>query len=249
MSLNDNEQAGRINGSAVQSDGSSYVSEGQMDESCVTESPLPRSQKMIEGDDGAMQPRHLQVPNATSKLRGLGIVNQNAPQSLMPLKGKAAVEYNLDEANKIANAIIMQLNTMAGQLFELHNNMFKLLYFKPRRVYKNLSREYQNAIERSYGENILRHAVLTQDFSFPSEDFTGQLNDVVARKTREVIKMHIELDGKDLQPVEELNIVVDEQGKKNRRPKNMERYAPLIFEECFIRNKGTNRVANTFEID
>jgi hypothetical protein len=39
---------------------------------------------------------------------------------------------------------------------------------------------------------------LTQDFSFPSEDFTGQLNDVVARKTREVIKMHIELDGLDL---------------------------------------------------
>ena len=29
----------------------------------------------------------------------------------------------------------------------------------------------------------------------------------------------------------------------------MERYAPLIFEECFIRNQGTNRVANTFEID
>lgn len=143
----------------------------------------------------------------------------------------------------------MQINLMAGQLFELHNNLYKLLYYKPRRVYKFLSREYQNAIERSYGENILRHVVLTQDFSFPSEDFTGQLNDVVAKKTREVIKMHIELDGHDQQPVEELNIVVDEQGKKNRRIKNMEKYAPLIFEECFIRNKGTNRIANTFEID
>lgn len=142
-----------------------------------------------------MRPRHLQVPNATSKLRGIGIVNQSAPQSLAPIKNKAVVEYNLDEAHKIANAIVMQINVMAGQLFELHNNLYKLLYFKPRRVYKNLSREYQNAIERSYGENILRHVVLTQDFSFPSEDFTGQLNDVVARKTREVIKMHIELDG------------------------------------------------------
>jgi hypothetical protein len=29
-----------------------------------------------------------------------------------------------------------------------------------------------------------------------------------------------------------LNIVVDELGKKNRRVKNMEKYAPLIFEEC-----------------
>ena len=49
--------------------------------------------------------------------------------------------------------------------------------------------------------------------------------------------------------MEELNIIVDEYGKKNRRVKNMERYAPLIFEECFIRNQGMNRVANTFEID
>ena len=90
---------------------------------------------------------------------------------------------------------------------------------------------------------------MTQDFSFPSEDFTGQLNDVVARKTREVIKMHTEMEGHEQPAVEELNIIVDEDGKKNRRAKNMERYAPLIFEECFIRNKGNNRIANTFEIE
>jgi hypothetical protein len=131
----------------------------------------------------------------------------------------------------------------------MHDNMFKLLMFKPRRVYKYLARDYQNRMERNYGENILRHVVLTQDFSFPSEDFTGQLNDVVAKKTREIIKMHMELDGPEFQPVEELNIVVDEEGKKNRRPKNMERYAPLIFEECFVKKKGANRIANTFEID
>ena len=29
----------------------------------------------------------------------------------------------------------------------------------------------------------------------------------------------------------------------------MERYAPLIFEECFVRNKGDSRVTSTFEID
>jgi hypothetical protein len=29
----------------------------------------------------------------------------------------------------------------------------------------------------------------------------------------------------------------------------MERYAPLIFEECFVKSKGANRIANTFEID
>ena len=57
------------------------------------------------------------------------------------------------------------------------------------------------------------------------------------------------MEGFDQPAVEELNIVVDEDGKKNRRVKNMERYAPLIFEECFVRNKGNNRVANTFEIE
>lgn len=50
-------------------------------------------------------------------------------------------------------------------------------------------------IERRYGENILRHVVLTQTFSQPSEDFTGALNETVAKKTREVIKMHLEMDG------------------------------------------------------
>ena len=29
----------------------------------------------------------------------------------------------------------------------------------------------------------------------------------------------------------------------------MERYAPLIFEECFVKKKGSSRIANTFEID
>jgi hypothetical protein len=29
----------------------------------------------------------------------------------------------------------------------------------------------------------------------------------------------------------------------------MAKYAPLVFEECYIRNKGQTRVANSFEID
>jgi len=91
----------------------------------------------------------------------------------------------------------MQINLMAGKLFELLNNFNRLLLFKPRRVYKFLSREYQDRMEQSYGENILRHVVLAIDFRFPSEDFTGQLNDIVAKKTRDMIKMHIELEGKD----------------------------------------------------
>jgi len=50
--------------------------------------------------------------------------------------------------------------------------------------------------------------------------------------------MHLELEGAEFQPVEELNVVIDEKGVKNRRLKNMERYAPLIFEECYVLKKG-----------
>ena len=29
----------------------------------------------------------------------------------------------------------------------------------------------------------------------------------------------------------------------------MARYAPLIFEECYVKHNGLNRTANTFELD
>jgi hypothetical protein len=74
---------------------------------------------------------------------------------------------------------------------------------------------------------------------------------VVAKKTREIIKMHMELDGPEFQPVEELNIVVDDMvGKKKRKANELKRYAPLIFEECYVKKKGTAPyIANSFEIE
>ena len=61
--------------------------------------------------------------------------------------------------------------------------------------------------------------------------------------------MHKELNGEEIPTVEELKIVVDESGKKVRKQRNMERYAPLIFEECYVRKNGSSRIVNTFEID
>lgn len=103
MNLNDAEQAGHgefggsssggINSSS-QSDNSSFVglSEGQANDQYF----------------GAQ-------PNPTSKLRGMGIVS--SPSRLAPIKNKATIEFNLEEANKVANGIIMSINIMAGQLF------------------------------------------------------------------------------------------------------------------------------------
>ena len=77
---------------------------------------------------------------------------------------------------------------------------------KPKKVFKKLANDYQQRVEQSYGEHMLRQVVLTCDFSFPSEDFTGQLNDIVAKKTRETIQLHLELEGKELMPVEEIKV-------------------------------------------
>lgn len=61
--------------------------------------------------------------------------------------------------------------------------------------------------------------------------------------------MHLELDGPEFQPVEEINIVVDDNGKKKRKANQLQKYAPLIFEECFIRARGSSRIANNFELE
>lgn len=62
-------------------------------------------------------------------------------QMFKPIPGRRE-RFTVAEANKIANAIVMQINLMAGQLFELQTNLYKVIMFKPRRVYKYLSREY-----------------------------------------------------------------------------------------------------------
>jgi hypothetical protein len=57
------------------------------------------------------------------------------------------------------------------------------------------------------------------------------------------------MSGKDSFPIEELKVVQDEHGKKKRKRRNLEKYAPLIFEECYVKHKGVNRIANMFEIE
>ena len=43
---------------------------------------------------------------------------------------------------KVANAIVMEINFIAGQLFEMTNNLAKLLIYKAKKVYKILSKDY-----------------------------------------------------------------------------------------------------------
>jgi len=48
---------------------------------------------------------------------------------------------------------------MAGQLFELSNNLSKMIHSKAKRIFKVLLEEYQRRLEERYGENILRHVI------------------------------------------------------------------------------------------
>lgn len=62
--------------------------------------------------------------------------------------------------------------------------------------------------------------------------------------------MHIEIEGKVIYPTEEIKIEVEQiDGKKKKKKRSMEQYAPLIFEECYVKHKGMNKVANAFEIE
>ena len=44
-------------------------------------------------------------------------------------------------------------------MFELQNNLAKLLNFRPKKIYKLLYREYKKRVEDKYGEHILRHVI------------------------------------------------------------------------------------------
>lgn len=92
--------------------------------------------------------------------------------------------------------------------------------------------------------------IQTSDFSFPSEDYTGQINDIVAKKTRDMLQLHTEMMGREKMPVEEIKIYEDlsQNGKKKRKKRNLEKYAPLIFEECYVKQNsvGHTKVQNSF---
>ena len=61
--------------------------------------------------------------------------------------------------------------------------------------------------------------------------------------------MMLELQGKEVLPTEEIQIDLDEEGKSVRRKKKMENYDPIVFEECYVKHRGLERIANSFELD
>ena len=65
-----------------------------------------------------------------------------------------------------------------------------------------------------------------------------------------MLQAHSELVGPNQMPVEEIKIEEEQQqnGKKRRKKRNMEKYAPLIFEECYVRHKNFGQVKNSFSL-
>lgn len=50
-------------------------------------------------------------------------------------------------------------------------------------------------------------------------------------------------------PAEEIKLEPDGDHKRTQRRRKMEQYAPLIFEECYVKHKGLSKVANGFELE
>ena len=55
-----------------------------------------------------------------------------------------------------------------------------------------------------------------------------------------MLQLHAEMMGREKMAAEEVKIVEDvsQNGKKKRKKKNMEKYAPLIFEECYVKQRS-----------
>ena len=83
----------------------------------------------------------------------------------------------------------------------------------------------------------------TPDFSFASEDFTGEMNELIAQKKRKMHLLH-ELMSEPM-TVEELKVIDENTSKSKSR---MRDYAPLIFEECFIKSNAPMKPKNAFEL-
>jgi hypothetical protein len=52
----------------------------------------------------------------------------------------------VNDPQKIGNAIVMEINFMAGQLFELSNDLSRLVISKAKKVYKLLLDDYQRRL-------------------------------------------------------------------------------------------------------
>jgi hypothetical protein len=106
-------------------------------------------------------------PQLSEDTKNLNKYRENEMFILNPSKAKPAINTSVslkglgikNDPYKVSNAIIMEINYMAGQLFEIINHLNKLVMYKPKKVYKLLSDTFQRRLEERYGENILRHVI------------------------------------------------------------------------------------------
>ena len=66
-----------------------------------------------------------------------------------PLSSLNKVQANLKDGDlhKLANAVTVEVNQMAAQLFELISMLNEVIAQKPKKVFKNLANAYQKRVE------------------------------------------------------------------------------------------------------
>ena len=56
----------------------------------------------------------------------------------------------------IATSTVLEVNNLAGQIFELSTYMSSLIASNPKKIYKTLEKEHKIYTDKMFGENILR---------------------------------------------------------------------------------------------
>lgn len=136
----------------------------------------------------AIAEEDVQIQSDVDVLKGTVVRNQSQKSAKVNNTMPTGVQKKVNtielqekaDPTKVANGIVMEINNCAGQLFQLSSDLVKLVTYKPKRVYKFLLKEYQEKLEDKLGENIYRQIIKTPDFSFASEDFTGEMNEIIA---------------------------------------------------------------------
>lgn len=122
-------------------------------------------------DDSFRNPNVSLMPEDVDAKLAASLPNMNIKGAMKPNSMKVVnkpfpmnkIQANLKDGDlhKLANAITMEVNQMAAQLFEMISMLNEVIAQKPKKIFKKLANDYQKRIESSFGEHILRQVVLT----------------------------------------------------------------------------------------
>jgi hypothetical protein len=88
------------------------------------------------------------------------------------------------DPNRVATALIMELNLVAGQLFQLWHRVLEVVRSSPRTVVTLLQENYFEKLRDRWNESIIRSIQRTKDFTLTESQNIGESHDQLANQRR-----------------------------------------------------------------